>query len=215
MSANELAYQAELILSNLPLKQRRFVEEYLKSANGADAYKRAGYKTKNNEVASRCAYDLLKKPDIANALDLLRRSRSIRSQITADRVLEEVARIAFADIGDIIMIDGHGRPRIRPSSELTDDARRSIQSVEIRASGEFAEVIKVKQHDKNAALFKLMEHLGIARPKGDGDESQLLGFLLNQLSKATTANDQSKSGSPTIAGGSTQAAESASSPVPG
>ncbi|WP_020469172.1 terminase small subunit [Zavarzinella formosa] len=183
MTPNRLAYDAEVLLCKLPDKQRRFVEEYLKDCNGAAAYVRAGYRARTPDVAAKGAHDLLNKPDVAAALDLLQRARSMRSQIYADRVLEELARIAFSDIGDVIRFDGAGRPSIRPLGEITEDARRSIASVEIRQLGEFAEVIKVKFHDKNAALFKLLEHLGIARPKGEGEESPLLAFLIEQLAK--------------------------------
>ncbi|WP_020469434.1 terminase small subunit [Zavarzinella formosa] len=179
---NTLSFEAEQILCKLPPKQRRFVEEYLRDCNGAAAYGRAGYKARTPDVAAKGAHDLLQKPEISRALELLRQARSARSQIYADRVLEELARIAFADIAEVISFE-NGRPVIRPLGEMSEDARRTIASIEIRQAGEFAEVVKIRFHDKNAALFKLMDHLGLTKPKNEGDDSPLLALLIDQIGK--------------------------------
>lgn len=209
MNANQLAFEAEQILAQLPVKQRRFVEEYNKSANGAESYQRAGFKAKSISSASDGAGKLLKKPDIARALELLRQARSLRTQITADRVLEEYARIAFSDLGNVISVHD-GRPTIRSFEEMGEDTRRSVQSIEIRTAGEYADIVKIKMFDKLGALGKLAEHLGLTKSNRNDEDSPLLQFLLAQLGKVNATTQPS---GPAVTGGPTQTPSSAGGPV--
>lgn len=78
-------------------KQKRFVEEYIIDLNGAQAAIRAGYSPK---TACCIASENLAKPAIQAALQQAIQERSKRTEVTADRVLEELAAVAFADGGD-------------------------------------------------------------------------------------------------------------------
>src|SRR5579883_2368011 len=76
-------------------RQQRFVEEYLVDLNGYRAAVRAGYEEKwARHIASR----LLRRPEIAQVVEKAKEERRERMRITADRVLAELARIAFADV---------------------------------------------------------------------------------------------------------------------
>src|SRR5215469_1569992 len=80
-------------------KQSRFVEEYLVDLNGKQAAIRAGYSPKTAEVqASR----LLRYAQVQAALKAAMEARSKRTQITADRVVTELAKLAFANLGDYL-----------------------------------------------------------------------------------------------------------------
>ena len=77
-------------------KQKRFCEEYLVDLNATQAAARAGY-------SKRTAYSIgeenLKKPGIQRYVRKLTELRSLRTKITADRILVELAGIAFAKEG--------------------------------------------------------------------------------------------------------------------
>ena len=79
-------------------RQQRFVEEYLVDPNGHQAALRAGYAPK---CARQTVTKLLKHPEIAEAIRQGMDARSQRMRLDADRVLAELARIAFADIGNL------------------------------------------------------------------------------------------------------------------
>src|SRR5579875_2449812 len=82
-------------MTKLTPKQKRFVEEYLIDLNATQAAIRAGYSAKN---ADKIGSELLGKTRVAEAIQKAMDERSKRTEITADRVLQELARIAFDDI---------------------------------------------------------------------------------------------------------------------
>ena len=76
----------------LTKKQQLFVEEYLKDLNATQAAIRAGYSAK---TAYAIAEKLLRKAEIKQAIQEAMKARSDRTEITQDRVLQELARLAF------------------------------------------------------------------------------------------------------------------------
>lgn len=83
-------------------KQKRFVEEYLIDLNATQAAIRAGYKAKNGQRASEIGHELLQKTQVSEAISEAIAERSKRTGINADRVLLELARIAFVNADDVI-----------------------------------------------------------------------------------------------------------------
>lgn len=82
-------------MSKLTEKQKRFCEEYLIDLNATQSYLRAGYKAKSNEIARVESHKLLTKPNIQQFIEELRAEQSKRTEITADKVLEELGSVAF------------------------------------------------------------------------------------------------------------------------
>ena len=79
-------------------KQQRFVEEYLVDLNGAQAAIRAGY---SPDTARQMATENLSKPYIQLAIAEERKAQQERTQVTADKVVTELALIAFADAREL------------------------------------------------------------------------------------------------------------------
>ena len=150
----------------LTAKQRRFVEEYLIDLNATQAAIRAGYSRK---TAGQIGDENLKKPQIAAAVQAAQAERSARTQITQDRVLQELARIAFFDIRKLYNDDGS----MKAPHELDDDAAAALSGVDVieefQGRGEDREQIrftkKAKIFDKGAALTLAMRHLGMLKDK--------------------------------------------------
>ncbi len=80
--------------NDLTPKQRIFVVEYLVDKNATKAAKRAGYSPK---TARSIGAENLTKPNIASAIEKSLAEQLIRANVSADRVLYEIKRIAFAD----------------------------------------------------------------------------------------------------------------------
>ena len=78
-------------------RQKRFVEEYLVDLNGTAAARRAGYGYKN---AGGRACELLRRPDVAQAVADAMEARAKRTQIRQDEVLAELKAIAFSEASD-------------------------------------------------------------------------------------------------------------------
>lgn len=142
--------------TGLTPKQARFVEEYLVDLNAAAAARRAGYSHKRSEAIG---YDLLTKADIQSAIEVAQRERSARTGITADRVIAEIAKIAFADPRKV-MTWGPGGIELFDSSSLTDADAAMISEVS-ESSSQSGSSLKVKLHSKLDALEKLAKHVGV------------------------------------------------------
>ena len=128
-----------------------FVRQYVALNNATAAARKAGY-------SERSAYSegsrLLKHDEVRAAVEWYRASESDRLGVTPAKVLEELASIAFADLGDYVRIV-NGSP-IFDMSELPAGATRAIASIDETSSG-----VRFKLHDKQAALVTLARSFGL------------------------------------------------------
>lgn len=143
-------------------KQQLFVREYLVDLNATQAAQRCGYSEKT-AYAQGCR--LLKDAEVAAAIQAAMDKRAAKTEITAERVLQEIARLAFFDPAKLY--DEQGRPR--PIHELDEDTRRAIAGVEIDevGGGDKPLVVtrKLKLADKGANLERLGRHLKLFTDK--------------------------------------------------
>ena len=137
-------------------KQKRFAEEYLIDLNATQAAIRAGY---SPHTAKDIGCENLAKPNIAAAISQAMAERSRRTGINQDRVLQELARIGFAKITDVVDPE---TAEIR--TDASDDDLACIQSIKIKPN-EFGTEREVKLYDKKAALVDLGKHLGLFKDK--------------------------------------------------
>jgi phage terminase small subunit len=165
-------------MAKLTPKQKQFVQEYLVDLNGAQAAIRAGYSKKTAKVQ---AARLLTNVNIQNRIAELMDKRSQRTDITADRVLRELAHIAFDDIKNYLSFQagpiGEIEVLIKDSGNIDT---RNISEVSIGKDGQF----KFKLYCKDNALVQLGKHLGIFTEKVSMDVSPsvgILGEILEQL----------------------------------
>lgn len=151
--------------NKLTPKQARFVEEYLIDCNATQAAIRAGY---SERTARKIGHENLTKPDIAEAIQAAMSERSRRTEITADRVLQELARIGFADIRDLFTWNEE-RTAFVPSRDLTADEAAAIAEVQAETTAyttqdgvtETKIKLRLKTYDKLSALDKIGKHLGM------------------------------------------------------
>lgn len=149
---------------HLSNKQKAFVREYLIDLNATQAAIRAGYSQK---TAPAIGHENLKKPDIQAAIQKAQKEAQKRTEITLDRVLQEMAKVAFSDLRKVLGPEGV----LLDPSEWDDETAGAIASLEVVTvpAGKDAEgnptierVHKIKAWDKMAALEKLGKHLGLA-----------------------------------------------------
>ena len=133
-------------------RQQRFVEEYLVDVNAHRAALRAGYSPRS---APQIATKLLRLPEIKAAIAQGMEARAERMRITADRVLQEFARLAFAEIGRLADWGPKGVV-LRPRDEVPADDAAAIAEVAVGKKG-----TRLKLHDKQRALDSIARHLGL------------------------------------------------------
>lgn len=146
-------------------KQRRFAAEYLIDLNATQAAIRAGYSSRSAHVQ---AHELLKNPKIQTLVQDGKNRRAAKLEITADRVLKEIARLAFADHRNFFAADGG----LKPIHELDDDTAASLAGFEVEdvriGSGEGAEFVrtrKIKTYDKTRSLEQLGKYMKLFTEK--------------------------------------------------
>lgn len=149
-------------------KQKRFVEEYLIDLNATQAAIRAGY---SPATAKEIGCENLTKPNIAAAVSQAMAERSRRTGINQDRVLQELARIGFAKITDVVDPE---TAKIRP--DASDDDFACIQSIKIKPN-EFGTEREVKMYDKRSALVDLGKHLGLFNAEKDAEKPIQITFV--------------------------------------
>lgn len=144
-------------------KQSRFCEEYIIDLNATQAALRAGYcvKTVNPQGSQNLA-----KVSIQNEIVRLKAERSERTQITADNVVIELAKIGFSNIEDFLTVDKDGEVYLKDFDAIEREKLAAIESVKISTtknkddSREY-KTTQFKLHSKLNALEQLGKHLGI------------------------------------------------------
>lgn len=142
-------------------QRQRFVDEYLIDLNGTQAAIRAGYSPKTaQEQASRLLSNVMVQQAIAERMA----ERSRRTGVNQDRVVLELAKIAFVKLTDIVTSEG----KIKETA--TDDDLSCIESIKYKHSDTdtgYSTEREVKLSSKLKALELLGKHLGMWNDKID------------------------------------------------
>ena len=146
-------------------KQKKFVEEYLIDLNATQACIRAGYsvRTANEQGAQNLA-----KLSIQEAISKAMAERSRRTGINQDRIVQELARIAFVKITDVVDPDGE------INTNASDDDLACIESYKVEDSDSVngsSSKREVKLASKIKALELLGKHVGMWNDKIQVDVS--------------------------------------------
>ena len=144
------------LIPQLTPKKAFFVQEYLVDLNGTQAAIRAGYSPRTAAVQ---AAELLRKPNIQLAIQEAFAVRAQRVSISQDKVLQEIARVAFAHMGQFATWTKEGLTLVA-SEELTLDQMAAVVEVSESRTQQGTQV-KVKLHDKLRALELAARHLGM------------------------------------------------------
>lgn len=161
-------------------QQKLFVLEYLKDLNATKAAIRAGYSPK---CAPSRGSKLMSQPEVRAEIQKAMDKRARKLELTTERVLEEIAAIAFANPADLIGEDGE----LKPLHGISADTWRALGVSEIGPEG-----IKLRQQDKLKALDMAAKHL---RLYGDDDADKGVTLIIKNYAgaKATaTAADHGR-----------------------
>jgi len=148
------------VLSDL---QEKFAREYVIDLNATRAAIAAGYSEKS---AARQVTRMLKNVRVRKLIERLQSERASRLEVKADRVVEELTRLAFSNMQDFTRVEG-GKP-VLDLSQISRDQFAAIQEIREDTTGgagdgERKVVIRttVKLSDKTKNLELLGRHLGM------------------------------------------------------
>ena len=163
----------------LTAKQQKFVDEYLIDLNATRAYKTVYPKCKSDEAANAASSRLLRNVKVQEQIEIGQQEIQARTKITQDKIVKELAKIAFSNATDYVEVVT--RPTIRrvwdkeeekyvyeegdvyeqdiilkDTKMLTDDQKAAISSIKNTKHG-----IAIEQCNKVEALHLLGQHLGM------------------------------------------------------
>lgn len=173
-------------------KQKRFVDEYLIDLNATQAAIRAGY---SERTAAEQGARLLINVKVQNEISNQMKDREVRTEITQDMVVRELAAIAFsngADYSKVVTkqsVDDMGNAveypdvELKNTDELTAQQKKAIARIKQTKFG-----ISVETCDKVKALELLGKHLGMFKDKIEVSgtlkaEQSKLDDLIKQMSE--------------------------------
>lgn len=177
-------------------KQKRFCEEYLIDLNATQAAIRAGYSPK---TAEQTASRLLRNVKVQEYIAKRQKELSRSTEITQERVIQELALIAFSNNADyahvvekkmqveaggtlVDVLDKDGKPvmyrTVEPvlTEELTEEQKRALAVIKKGRDG-----LEVKSCDKVKALELLGKHLGIFTDKIEANVNDTIRSELSEL----------------------------------
>lgn len=160
-------------------KQKIFADEYLIDLNATRAYLVAYPSVRKEKTAAQAGSRMLRNVKVQKYIADRMQERQKRTEITQDRVLEELAAIAFARATDYAEVKDEC-VRIKDTDSLTDQQIKAIAGIK---EGKFG--IELKLNDKEKALELLGRHLGMFKDKievsGLEDEKKKLDDILQQM----------------------------------
>ena len=156
---------------NNPLSARRtrFAREYIVHGNGTRAAIAAGYKP---ACAAQQASRLLRNVKVRAEIEAEKAKIHGKLDLSAERVLQEIARLAFFDMGSLYNEDGS----MKRFHELDRDTSAAIRQYQVktvsrRVPGEnterITESVKVRFADKGKSLAMLARHLKLFSQRRD------------------------------------------------
>jgi phage terminase small subunit len=142
-------------------KQALFVSEILVDGNASAAAKRAGYSAK---TADEQGHRLSRNAQVAAEIAKRQSKRLERNEVTAERVIAQLAAIAFADPRKLFDANG----ALKPIDQIDDDTRAALvievtQGTDADGNPTFSR--KVKFAEKLRALEMLGKYLGLFRDR--------------------------------------------------
>lgn len=170
-------------------RQEAFCREYVVDFNKGQAAIRAGY---SSVGASTQALRLLQKTEVQRRIAAFRERVTNRLEVSAERVLQEYARLAFVDPRKAFDENGN----LRPIHLLDDDTAAAISGMEVefKPGTDGYRVAKIKLAPKVPALEGLAKHLGLFADKRDADDVKRGAMALVEVFQLLREFGQGKHG---------------------
>jgi len=151
-------------------KQEQFCLEYLKDGNASRAYRTAYNVTTTKDTTINVqALKILKNPKVATRINELGEKHAKKNDVTAERIIKELAGIAFFDVQNLYNDNG----TLKQITELSSEVTRAIHSTKQRLEKQgpdredWAEIKEIRTHDKLKALELLGKTLAMFTDKNE------------------------------------------------
>lgn len=146
-------------------KREAFARAIVAGTAAPDAYRGAGYKPKDNPVASAAASRLLADVSVAARVRELKDAAAEAAVMSRAEVLAELSMLGRSNIKRIVVGGDDTREVVTSLQDLPDEDAAAIKSIVVdtyvEGGGENARTVKrlrLELHDKRGALSELRRH---------------------------------------------------------
>lgn len=159
--------------AGLTEKEILFCEEYMKTYNASESYRRAfGSTNKNINTVAVAAFKLREQPKVKQYLERLKAEVAEVIQISRYKILEEYAKIAFSSMAEF----HENWIEVKDFNKLTEAQKSVIAEIKMTTKRERIEndegdmewverpIVTFKLHDKIRALDSISRMLGYDAP---------------------------------------------------
>lgn len=162
--------------------QKRFADEYLIDLNATRAYRAAYPSVTKDSTASAAGARMLRNVKVEEYINKRQSDIQNKTNITQERVIKELASIAFLDTTELVKVKGR-RVMLTNTEDLTEGQRRAVASIKKGKNG-----VELSTYDKIKALELIGRHLGMFKDKVEVSGSvdaglEKLSSILNQVKK--------------------------------
>lgn len=146
-------------------RRARFIEVYVANGENATRAYMEAFGCENEKTAGTEGWKLLKQPEIHEGIEARRKAMRARYQLTTERVMQEIARIAYYNPKRLLDENGN----LKALKDIDDDTAAAISAIEFEGGN----VLRLRPHSKNEALQKAVKILRLedAPPPPPPDES--------------------------------------------
>lgn len=147
----------------LTAQEQRFADHYVKYLNASAAARYAGV---SPDAAAEAGWRLAKRPRVRAYIATVLEERNYAEGVDRDRVLNEIATIAMANMTDFVREDVDGSPvldwsRVKENPRLGAAIQEVTTETKFDDEGRPTTKAKIKLYNKLDALEKLCKHLGL------------------------------------------------------
>lgn len=167
-------------------KQKRFCDEYLIGLNATRAYKVAYPGCKKDETASAAGSRMLGNVKVKEYIELRLKDIQKRTEVTQDKVIQELAAIAFSNATEFASVKGNS-VIIKDTDTLEEKIKKAIVGIKEGKNG-----IEVSTASKVSALELLGRHLGMFKDKLEISKptGEITAEIDKYIQERMNANDQ-------------------------
>lgn len=149
----------------MKLREQLFADAFLLTGCAVKAAAKTGIRGRSRKSASA----FLKRPGVQRIINDEMSMRAKARGITEDRVLNELAVLAFSNMSDFARWSG-AENVLFCSDEISRSRKRAVQSVSSKMSAQGVPNVTIKLYDKAKALEVLARYLGIIGPESEGNK---------------------------------------------
>lgn len=192
-------------MNGLSPKQQLFVDTYMATGNATQSAITAGYSA---ATAASAGSRLLKNVKVSTVLAGKQTALAKKAEITHERLRDELAKLAFINMGDFMKIDLDGKPHV-DWEDLTDDQKAALTEISIDELGK-ADIegnlppvtrVKYKLADKRAAIMDLAKLCGLIPDQQQRPETTVqIAKIERVIVQHEPRKEDLGDGSPTIEG---------------